>query len=100
MSSKDIIFNGILDADKLRSQAKCFVNTMMEQFGKLEDPLSNGSITRLWTKLDRSDTLKEHLSQYFKLVDLCQTMILGSIDDERIFSLVFFKVQVEEWIGQ
>ena len=31
--------NGILDVDKLRSQAKCFVNTMMEQFGKLEDPL-------------------------------------------------------------
>ena len=31
--------NGILDDDKLHSQAKCFVNTMMEQFGKLEDPL-------------------------------------------------------------
>ena len=82
--------NGIIDADNLRSQAKCFVNTMMEQFGKLEDPLSNGFITRLWTKLDRSDTLKEHMSEYFKLVDLCQTMILGSIEDERIFSLVYF----------
>ena len=31
--------NGILDADKLCSLAKRFVNTMMEQFGKLEDPL-------------------------------------------------------------
>ena len=55
--------NGILDADKLHSQAKCFVNNMMErQFGKLEDPLSNGCIIRLWSKLDRSDTLKEHMS--------------------------------------
>ena len=80
--------NGILDADKLRLQAKCFVNTMMEHFGKLEDPLSNGSIKRLWTNLDRSDTLKEHMSKYFKLVDLCQTMVLGSIEDERIFILV------------
>ena len=82
--------NGILDADKLRSQAKCFVNTMMYQFGKVEDPLSNGSITRLWTNLYRSHTLKEHMSEYFKLVDLCQTMILGSIEDERILSLVSF----------
>ena len=83
--------NGIPDAYKLCSQAKCFVNTMMEKFGKIEDPLSNGSITRLWIKLDtRSDTLKEHLSKYFKLVELCQTMILGSIEDERIFSLVSF----------
>ena len=73
--------NGILDVDKLSSQANGFVNTMMEQFGKLENPLSNGSITRLWTKLDRIDTLKEHMSEYFKLVDLCQTIILGSIED-------------------
>ena len=26
------------------------------------------------------------MSEYFKLVDLCQTMILGSVEDERMFS--------------
>ena len=59
--------NGILDADKLHSQAKCFVNTMMEYFKLLDDPLSNGYITRLWAKLDRSYTLKEHMSEIFQI---------------------------------
>ena len=30
------------------------------------------------------------MSEYFKLVDLCQTMILGSVEDERIFSALSF----------
>ena len=29
-------------------------------------------------------------SEYFKLVDLCQTMILGSVEDERMFSALTF----------
>jgi len=30
------------------------------------------------------------MSEYFKLVDLCQTMILGSVEDERMFSALSF----------
>ena len=30
------------------------------------------------------------MSEYFKLVDLCQTMILGSVEDERVFSSLSF----------
>jgi len=61
---------------------------MMEQFGKLEDNLLDGSITRLCAKLDRIDALKNHKSKYFKLVDLFQTMIMSYVEDERIFILV------------
>jgi hypothetical protein len=28
--------------------------------------------------------------EYFKLADLCQTMILGSVEDERMFSALLF----------
>ena len=30
------------------------------------------------------------MSEYFKLVNLCQTMILGSVEDERMFSALAF----------
>ena len=30
------------------------------------------------------------MSEYFKLADLCETMILGSVEDERMFSALKF----------
>ena len=30
------------------------------------------------------------MSEYFKLANLCQTMILGSVEDEKIFSALSF----------
>ena len=34
--------------------------------------------------------LRERMSEYFKLANLCQTMILGSMEDERMFSALAF----------
>ena len=36
------------------------------------------------------------LSKYFKLADLCQTMILGSVEDERMFSAMTFKSKLRK----
>lgn len=63
---------------------------MWEQFTKLDNPLECGAITRLWTILGASQYLQENISKYFKLADLCQTMILGSMEDERMFSALSF----------
>eukprot|EP01018_Ginkgo_biloba_P011873 Gb_23573 [translate_table: standard] len=81
---------GILDQSKLVEQSSCFGQTMWRQFQQLEDPLKNGAITRLWNILGASQYLQENMSEYFKLADLCQTMILGSVEDERVFSLLSF----------
>ena len=71
-------------------QASCFAKTMWMQFSKLDNPLEYGAITRLWTKLSGSQYLLQTMSEYFKLADLCQTMILGSVEDERMFSALTF----------
>ena len=81
---------GILDRKKMVDQAQCFAETMWMQFRELDNPLEYGAITRLWTKLSGSQFLLQSMSEYFKLVDLCQTMILGSVEDERMFSALSF----------
>jgi hypothetical protein len=81
---------GILDQSKLFQQATRFAETMWNQFRALENPLEYGAITRLWTILGASQYLQENISEYFKLADLCQTMILGSVEDERMFSALSF----------
>ena len=44
-----------------------------------------------WFQVPRTQTHEEALCLFgFKLVDLCQTMILGSMEDERIFSAMSF----------
>ena len=59
----------------------------MENF---ENPFDPGAITRLWKRISQSEVLRTSISEYFKLVDLCQTMILGSVEDERVFSALGF----------
>jgi hypothetical protein len=63
---------------------------MWNQFHTLDNPLEYGAITRLWTILGATQYLQENISKYFKLADLCQTMIFGSVEDERICSALSF----------
>ena len=81
---------GILDSSKLYQQTKRFAETMWNQSRVLDNPKECGAITILWTTLGGSQYLQENISEYFKLVDLCQTMILGSVEDERMFSALSF----------
>jgi hypothetical protein len=81
---------GILDSSKLYQQANLFGQTMLAQYFGLEKPIEHGAITRLWTNLAESQYLEETMLEYFKLADLCQTMILGSVSDERMFSALSF----------
>ena len=52
----------------------------------MENPREYGAITRLWTTLDGSQYLQENISKYFKLAYLCPIVILGSVEDARMFS--------------
>ena len=73
----------------MTDQAECFGRTMWDQFSPL-DSKEYGAITILWTKLSGSDILQQRISEYFKLVDLCQTMILGLVEEERMFNALSF----------
>ena len=48
----------------------------------MHNPHEEGLATKLWTELKQSTLLSEEILEYFKLVDLCQTMILGLVEDE------------------
>ena len=81
---------GILDASKLYEQQTCFAETMLDQYPVLAKPIEYSAKINLWTILDESQFLQENMLEYFKLLDLCQTMILGSVEDERMFSALSF----------
>ena len=55
-------------------QSQCFGKTMWDQFYP-SDSKEYGVITRLWTKLSGREILWQRMPKYFKLADLCQTMI-------------------------
>lgn len=63
---------------------------MSKQFHVLDNPLEYGVITRLWTILGTRQYLHENILEYFKLENLCQTIIMGSVEDERMFSSLSF----------
>jgi hypothetical protein len=63
---------------------------MREQYNTMRNPHEDGSATRLWIKLAESEILIDSISEFFKLADLCLTMILGSVEDERVFSALGF----------
>ncbi|KAH7314796.1 hypothetical protein KP509_21G020700 [Ceratopteris richardii] len=86
----DRILEGIINPNLKKKQSGIFGQTMWEQFDFIKDPSNPGSMTKLWKKLDISPFLKESMSEYFKVANLCLTMILGSIEDERLWSSLTF----------
>ncbi|KAH7415371.1 hypothetical protein KP509_14G039800 [Ceratopteris richardii] len=61
-----------------------------KQFDFVKDPSNPGAMTKLWKKLDISPFLKESMSEYFKVSNLYLTMILGSVEDGRLWSSLTF----------
>ena len=55
---------------------------MREQYALMENPNEEGVVTKLWKNLGERNQLREAILEYFKLIDLCLTMILGSVEDE------------------
>ena len=85
-----VTLNGILNESWLRDQSYSFANIMREQYDLMENPNEEGALTKLWKKLGQSNLLRDSITKYFKLVDLSLTMILGWVEDERVFSILGF----------
>lgn len=85
-----VTINEILDETRLRNQSYSFANIMREQYVVMENPNEEGVVTKLWKNLGESNQLREAILEYFKLTNLCLTMILGSVEDERGFSTLSF----------
>lgn len=91
-----ISIQGILRKKLLINHSYRFGYTMKEQLKQFRDFYKIGATTRLWSRLYPSGVLQDEISEYFHLYDLCQTMIIGFVEDERVFSsLQFVKSKVQ-----
>ena len=85
-----VTINKILDESRLRDQSYYFANITREQYDLMENPKEEGAVKKLWKNLGQRNQLIELTPEYFKLTNLCFTMILGSMEDERFFSTLGF----------
>ena len=47
-------------------------------------------LTKLWRVVENSSILRHGLSEYIKLVEIAAILVLGSVEDERTFSILSF----------
>ena len=85
-----VTINGILDKSWLRDQSYSFVKILREQYDLMENPNEEGAITKLWKNRGERNQLRETIPKYFEPTNLCLPMILGSVEDERVFSTLGF----------
>ena len=82
---------------KLESEQPLFKLAMMSNAGAAME-VSPGSepctalnpITKLWRNLDHNPALVKSFGEYVKLAHIAMVLVLGSVEDERTFSLVTF----------
>ena len=56
----------------------------------LQPPFSVNPLTKLWQSLGSNALLIHSFPEYFKLAKMAMTIVLGSVEDERAFSIVGF----------
>jgi hypothetical protein len=80
-----------LDSYKLDLQTSLFKLTMKSNTEKmLGPPYDQNPITKLWQKLGCNGLLLSKLSEFMRLAEIAITTVLGSVEDERIFSSLKF----------
>lgn len=74
----------------LTTQVNHFELAMIDQYSLLLEPTKNNTIKYLWMKLYPSSYLQGNISEYFILYELCQILILDSVEYKRVFNTLSF----------
>jgi hypothetical protein len=81
----------ILSLRAFELQASVFKCTMKANLAAtMEPPFLVNPFTKLWCSLSMSHILKHSFLEYFKLAKIATMQVLGSVEDERTFSTLFF----------
>jgi hypothetical protein len=81
----------ILSPATLDLQASLFKQCMKENSTKmLKKPYDINPVTRLWHSINANSFLKLALSKYLIVAEMAVVMVLGSVQDERTFSMMSF----------
>jgi hypothetical protein len=102
--STAILPNGSLDPilspAKLDLQMTLFMQCMKENAARMmKKPFKINPVTWLWRSIDANSFLKHQLSKYITVAEIAIVMVLGSVQDVRMFSTVsFLKTKLRNWL--
>jgi hypothetical protein len=72
-------------------QTTLFKHMMKENAFKMcHQPITINPVTRLWRSIDANSYLRSSLSKFLKVAKIAIAMVLGFVQDERMFSTVSF----------
>ena len=87
---KEVIL-GIFDQWSLDSQQGYFKIAMKSNDpAAMEPPYDFNHLTRIWRTISASRVLSYGFPEYLKLVEIALVHVIGSVEDERVFSSVSF----------
>jgi hypothetical protein len=83
--------NPILSLACLDMQALLFRLTMKENaHSMIKKPFDINLVTRMWRSIEANSFLRHSLNEYIKVAEIAIVMVLGSVQDERTFSMLMF----------
>lgn len=81
----------LISRDQLMSQRSLFKTCMKSNArAALMPPFDLNPLTRVWRVLDGNSSLCQSFSEFLKLAELAVTHVIGSVEDERLFSALKF----------
>jgi len=81
----------LLDEAKLDEQTSFFKMAMMSKVAMaMKSPINCNPFSKMSTLLVNNQITFHKLSKWLKLIKLFMVMILGSVEDERCFFIIFF----------
>jgi hypothetical protein len=81
----------VLDCFQLELQQPLFKLLMASNaMYAMEPPFDTNPLTKLWRFLDTNTALVAQFPEYLKLVQIAMVHVLGSIEDEHVFSSLTF----------
>lgn len=90
----------LVDGTFFEHQFSFFKVTIQHQSKQdMEPPFDDNPTSSMWQKIASSVILNQWLLEWFKLVDLCLVIVLGSVENKCIFSNLNFIIQVGELLN-
>jgi len=88
---KKLLIKPLIDRDALMAQRSLF-KTCMKSNSRADmlPPYDVNSLTKVWHVLDSNNSLTQNFSEFIKLAEMAIVHVLGSVEDERLFSIVGF----------
>lgn len=88
---KKLLIPVLLDRDALMSQRGLFKTCMKSNArAAMLPPYDVNPLTKVWRVLDNNNSLTQNFGEFLKLAKMAVVHVLGSVEDERLFSSVGF----------